>query len=528
MRHADGGSCGRGGAEQLEFNTKYYMSENLKKYYQYTYLWAFLACIALLPMSGTIALRNILLVFMLILLIWGNVFVSELRVETLFALKNIPAPLMLWIIYLFLFPLWAPLPDIAWDNLRGQWGESIVAWVVGLGALVAIGNRRPGIGVLAMASAFPLMVHLFLSLLAYIGLFSDNFYQVIANRSLDGLGFEIMRWFQKGFIPLNPHHPLDEGFKGIEVMHGNLGYTSSVAISLLAAKLFGSAKKYSIRTTLPCVVAIGACFLSLLIARSRGAMLFNAAILCAGIIWNFARSSTQENYAISHFKNILMSRSRSGVGIFILLMLLVVGTLGLRTDARWQGMGDRIAAGFLIADPLTTLCSGLSERDEARIRVRLSDRPPAYIDEVVNSVRDGDGGRVVLMRAGSILMLENPAGLDGSRQSYERLMKKKCRGTPVLNYSHSHNSWFDLSLALGYVGVVLFAATFMTFVIVAVKRASTANEVEISMALGMLALFWFFRGFFDSLYREHYLEMQAIMLIYLYQLLIWRKSKNLD
>ena len=46
------------------------------------------------------------------------------------------------------------------------------------------------------------------------------------------------------------------------------------------------------------------------------------------------------------------------------------------------------------------------------------------------------------------------------------------------------------------------------------------------MALGLLSVFWFVRGFFDSLYREHYLEMQALLMIYIYFMALQSRSKD--
>ena len=504
------------------------MVENLKKYYQFSYMWAFLGCIAVLPMSGTIALRNILLVFMLCSFLCGNVFSREIRDVTFGALKRVPVPVVLWITYLCIFPFWAPMPEIAWENLRGQWGESIVAWIVGLGAIVLLGSRSPGIWALALASAFPLFLHLFLSIFAYIGVFTDDFYQLTENRSLEGLYAEINNWLHGGFAGLTRHHPLDEGFKGIEVLHGNLGYTSSVAITLFTAKLFGARSETKTPTVLRCIVAIGLCFLSLLIVRSRGAMAFNAAILCAGMLWINAANVFQKWHAFKASLKPMYLNRRTVVGVFMLVMLIGIGVLGLQTDSRWKGMGDRIEAGFLITDPMATLCSGLSADEEALIRGRVSDQPSSYVHDIVSSVRDGDGGRVVLMREGALLAMENPLGLDGSRQSYERLMWKKCQGRPVLNYSHSHNSWLDMSLAIGYAGVALFASIFIFFLMVALRHFFSARGGSIAMALGLMSMFWFFRGFFDSLYREHYLQMQAIMLIYLYLLLMRPATKEVE
>jgi hypothetical protein len=58
------------------------------------------------------------------------------------------------------------------------------------------------------------------------------------------------------------------------------------------------------------------------------------------------------------------------------------------------------------------------------------------------------------------------------------------------------------------------------------KKAASMHYSQIhgpiSTVLFLLAGFWLVRGFFDSLYREHYLEMQAMLLIYLYGVIVSR------
>jgi hypothetical protein len=188
-------------------------------------------------------------------------------------------------------------------------------------------------------------------------------------------------------------------------------------------------------------------------------------------------------------------------------------------------MADKIQAGFTVADPVATLCRGLSPEDESLIRANFTASNSTYVDGIIQSIENGDGGRVILMRAGLKLALDNPLGLDGSRQSYERLMEARCQHPPKLNYAHSHNSWLDMSMAIGWIGVMLFASMFITFFWTAVKMFSIPDGSDVYMALGLLAAFWFIRGFFDSLYREHYLEMQALVMIYLYFMALRSRSK---
>ena len=501
------------------------MPENFKKYYQSTYFYTFIICVAILPMSETIALRNILLAFMILLFSLGNLFSNEIRRDAIETLKWVPLPLILWIFYLCIFPAWAPLSDSALANLRGQWGESIVAWVAGLGAVVILGRRGPSLLQLAYASAFPLFVHLVLAALAFIGVFSLDFYQPYTNWSMARLMIEINLWFNGGFAGLQPYHPIKDGFHGIEVMSGNLGYPSSVAIALFVSQLLKNKNQDSMLGILSCLAAIGFMFLSLLIVRSRGGMVFGLFVLFSGILWSvFLQVFKRGKSNNESVKNIHLARL-FGVPFIALVLLAGVGYQALKVDSRWLQMADKIQAGFTVADPVATLCRGLSPEDESSIRASFTASNATYVDGIIQSIEDGDGGRVILMRAGLKLALDNPLGLDGSRQSYERLMEARCQHPPKLDYAHSHNSWLDMSMAIGWIGVMLFASILITFFWTAVKMFSIPEGADVYMALGLLAVFWFIRGFFDSLYREHYLEMQALVMIYLYFMALRSRSK---
>lgn len=486
---------------------------NINGIYKKIYSAAFLACIAVLPMSDTIALRNILFGVMLALFSFGIGFSIHIRASTTAALKWVPIPLLLWILYLCLFPLWAPLPDIAWENLRGQWGESIVAWIVAFGAVVILGKRGPGLWSLGIASAFPLLVHLTLSLLAVAGIWSPAFYD---HQNLVGLSEEVNRWLHGDWVFGNFHNPMAERFHGVEVMHGNAGYASSVAIAIFATIFIGCRNQLRSTESVLSLLAIGLCFLSIVIFKSRGALLFGGLVLLAGFAWViwFDRFHT-----VNYFKSTIGSPGVKLRATLILSLLLAVGTMAywsIKHDKRWEQMTDKVISGFMVKNPIGTLCRGLSASDEAQIRTRLAGHSEGYVADVLDGLKGEDGGRIILMRAGVEMVPEHPLGLDGSRQSYERLLQGQCNGAPMLNFAHTHNSWIDLSLALGWVGVFLFGWVLLWFM----RQAVTARYAQARNPrhglLFLLAGFWLIRGFFDSLYREHYLEMQAMLLMYLY------------
>ena len=489
------------------------MSQRFYKYYQNTYLFAFLTCIAVLPMSDTIALRNILLVLMLVLLIIGNIYSSQIRARTLKVVKVVPLPLVLWMVYLCLFPLWAPMQAVAWENLFGQWGESIIAWIVGFGAFIVLYNRGPGLISIGIASSFSLIVHLVLSALALMGFFSENFYQ---KRTLGGLVDEIYAWGHGDFTWMNFHNPLADGFNGVEVMHGNLGYASSLAIIIFSSALFKAYKDNNRSSILTCMSAIVLCFLSLFIIRSRGAIIFGLIFLIIALVLN---------YHIYKNNQLIPNNSGSGKSNFVKLSLLfflvflVLGIFGyksIKNDYRWHSMMDKVVAGVQINDPFETLCNGLSSADELSIRNSLKDESQEYVDDVIFGLRRQDGGRILLMRVGIDFVLENPFGFDGSRHSYKNLMIDKCGHIPSLKFAHTHQSWMDLSLAIGWIGVALFGSIFINFAIFSIKSFRNSKNIDLLVVLLITSIFWFTRGFFDSLFREHYLEMQALVVSYIY------------
>jgi hypothetical protein len=263
-------------------------------------------------------------------------------------------------------------------------------------------------------------------------------------------------------------------------------------------------------------VAIGLCFLSIVIFRSRGALLFGVFIVAAGFAWHYvavrAQGSTKGHPGSGH----LFGAARVAL---VLPLFLSIGSMtywSVHHDKRWEPMLDKVVAGFMVEDPIGTLCRGLAAGDEAKLRERLVGKSEDYINEVISGLKGQDGGRIVLMRAGTGIMLENPWGYDGSRESYQGLIRLKCHGEPVVGFAHSHNSWIDLSLAIGWLGMALFFSIFYQLFTAARKRISVFGLEVSFLALGLLTMFWVIRGFFDSLYREHYLEMQATILLYLY------------
>jgi O-antigen ligase len=196
-------------------------------------------------------------------------------------------------------------------------------------------------------------------------------------------------------------------------------------------------------------------------------------------------------------------------------MLLSVTFQYVKHDSRWFSMADSVEVAYEIEDPFRVLCDGLSIDVQNGIRSRLASRDPKYVQAVIDGL-NSDGGRILIQRVAFQLMLENPVGLDGSRQSYRRLIQEKCGHEPAMPFAHSHNSWIDLALALGWVGLFTFAGLMLFFLYRGIIGMKSETNRPWAMALVLVSSFWILRGFVDSVYREHYLQMQFMLLMYLF------------
>lgn len=485
---------------------------------QSVYKWCFLACLAVLPMSHTTALRNLLLFVMLLILCGYAVAQRKTLPELLRSARPIPWPLLVWCVFLLLFPLWAVYPTEAWANLRGQWMGSMIAWVVGFGAVWILGRQGPGLWGLALASAFPLVLHLLSFLAVWLGLLGTD---VPASMSFGEVWTRLLRNLDAAPTALvdisalffSYREGFPQGFWGVEPMHGNLGYAACQAIALFSAMLLVAWRGGSRYRALAALAAIVLSWVSILIASSRGAILYAAVVLLlAGMVHLYRRAMEWRTWQ--------GGRSlRQGLVLGSLMAASLVAALAYGVyskDPRWQTMADKVRIGLSLSNPERVLCDGITPEIEAGIRKDFSHRDPSYVNDLLYGLRMQDGGRILLMRVGVGLVIENPRGLDGARGSYKRLIEAKCGREPVLTFAHLHQSWMDVALALGWVGAALFAWLLLTLAQTGWRFLGIDTVAPWGSALFLLASFWFLRGFADSLYREHYLQMQAMLMAYLY------------
>lgn len=414
--------------------------------------------LAVLPMAGTIALRNVALFALTSLLFWH--FLRRKPQVSWEAIKW-AIPIFAWAAYLCAFPLIAEFHVEALRSFWEIWRRGLMA--IALGAAVAVvlsSDRQRGSAFqLGLITTIPLLVHLAL------------------------VGWKVV---ETSAIPWN--------YWGRESHHADLGYAAGHAVVLLSASLLAGRNARPVWA----IALIAASILSVIIAHSRGGVGFGL----LGLVFVFSTYFLVSGGG-RRFRLLL---GLVGVG---LLTIVALG-FAAKNDARWIRMADRLGAGFH-GDALQIECEG-TQQVEAELAEKYGQGERTR--DLVASIQNGDGARTVLLRAGVRLAIEHPWGLDGSRQAYERRLQEHCP-SPAILMSHLHNGWLDMVLALGWIGAVLYAWVLISFLRIGWGSLRTSGVVnEWALVLVALSLFWMFRGFTDSVFRDHQLEMQGFVLAY--------------
>lgn len=355
------------------------------------------------------------------------------------------------------------------SGFKSEWMHFILFSIAGAGAGLIASKRKSESTLLYLGIAFalPLLIHLSLTLMK---------------------GLEI------GAIPWR--------YWGINEIHGDLGYTALQA-SILLSTYFLCASKAPWQYVISLVLLLS-CVVSPVIAQSRGGVIF----AITGIVFT----------AATYF---VMARKKSCFGVKSLVTLIAaiicVGILvkiGISVDpTRWGGAFSRALVGFQ-GDPQAIYCNGI---DSLRNTLQADgiDVTP-LVEAGIKSVEDGDGARVMVARLGLLMMLENPMGINGSKQAYQTAITEFCGKPPAIFLSHTHNAWIDTSLAIGIPGAFLLLLVMLNYGWQGFRMVRQSEQINpFALALFVSASIWILRGILDSTLRDQMLEMQAFTLAFL-------------
>lgn len=483
------------------------------KVFHNIFLVLLLVFLGVLSVSGTIALRNLLHLALLVMIV-SYVWIRWKHVALLDLASKVPLALWAWLAYLLVFPLIAPDGLGALSNLIGNdmWGLSILTCVLAFGAFLIAGFHGISLWTLALVSAVPVFIHLTLTILAWAGILQPDFYQ-------DPTLFQVIASLKS--VILDPALVKDSfvsfplGFKGIEPMHGNFGYPSSQAICFGIPLLIGAWREGKSVVALKASALVMSCFVSVVIAQSRAAAYFGIFLgILSTIVYFYYLRFGEGSVQVSHT---FVKASRRSL---IIAALLLCGALGFflkiaSGNSAWYSMWDKVSLGFTIEKPSDVLCDGFAEGTYRFVKDSFPDKSDAYLDTLVEGLK-GDGARVMLARVGLELSATHPWGLNGGRNAYEQRMEELCGHPPRLKYAHAHNAWVNLVLALGWLGATLYACLLIYFAGSAWAVLLRGQEWQAAFSLFLLSTFWLLRGFTDAVFQEHYLQMQAFFLLFLW------------
>jgi hypothetical protein len=424
---------------------------------------------------GTIALRYF---FAFILL--SIVIVSKVDWGLFFRNNQLLLLLFLYLVFQLLF--FSSDFYLAIHNFKSEWLKFILFALTGIGCGYLINLFKfPRMNLyLGFLFAIPLIIHLILC---------------------------VIKGFQLGKVPM--------GYWGINKTHGDLAYTSIHAAIFLSVFLLLQAKT-SIDKLIT-LLLLSACILSPLIASSRG-----------GTFFAFISIAT-----VAVFTAILRRHFKQSINQIIIviigfcLLIFCIYKVGVSLDPnRWNSTLSRLEMGFK-GDALQINCEGVEVLENLLREDGTSITPE--ISRILDSIKDGDGARVLAARSAIQLIPNNFMGINQSKIGYDLALEKACGHLPKIELLNSHNGWLDSALSIGVIGAILYLLVCCNFMRLGIK--SSFNDIKTNapsgVALFALSFLWITRSIFDSSQRDQMLEMQIFTLCLLSSsLLFYTESKS--
>lgn len=449
------------------------MELKVKKYKDYLFYLALFLLIQLWTIPHTIAARYVNEGLLLIL-----IFSSRLEWNLILGKSKL---FVIFFTYL-LIQLFFFSTDLktGFKGFKSEWMHFIIFSIIGAGAGLYIARQNIPNLLLYFGIAFlviPLM-HLILSLFKFV---------------------------EAGTIPW--------GYWGINDHHADLGYKTLIASIFLSTFLFFEAKKRLL--TWLSVLLLIACIMSPLIAQSRAGVIFVLLSLLFVFLTFIFITQLRLSFSLRDF--------------FILMMCLIfvglIVKIGVAADPnRWGGMVSRALLGFH-GDPNLVYCNGIENLRSALLAKGIAITP--QIEAGINSVEDGDGARIMAARSGLVMALENPMGINGSKQAYQIAITKFCQNPPAIFISHTHNGWLDTALAIGIPGALLLLLVMWKYATQGFGMIKASGKINsFAIALFISSAVWILRGVLDSTLRDHMLEMQAFTFALLLVLSIQLHKEN--
>lgn len=445
------------------------------QFFTYTFYLAFFSLLSIWYIPHTIAARYICEALILVILLitpldWRLffrksrlfiVFVAYLLIHLIFFSTNFKAGL---------------------SGFKSEWMHFILFTIAGAGSgLLFIKHKTKDILLyVAIALATPLIIHALLLLI---------------------------RGSSIGAIPW--------GYWGINEIHGDFAYPAlQVSILVLTYILCQSSEKNKKMA----VTILFLCFISPLIAQSRGGVIFTLISIISTFLFVFFLRNG----------NYLLQKKKILTSVFALSIISLLFGIGVSADlGRWSGIAAR-AIVALEGDSMLTHCNGVSEIRDGFKKRGVTITPE--LNAAIEAAKVGDGARVLVARTGFLLALKNPLGINGSKDAYQIAIRNYCGFNPEIPISHAHNAWIDTSLAIGIPGMLILILVILNYGVQGFRMSSIVGQINpYAIALCLSSFLWILRGLLDSTLRDQMLEMQAFIFALLFVLALnYPKAASVD
>jgi O-Antigen ligase len=408
------------------------------------------------PIQYTIALRNVILGFLLLLMVWGVWCNRAAGVRYYGDLVGVSGKALIlltcWIV--FQAALISPFPEKAFQEITGQWLKGLACFmlgtlVVGTSAINRHHVRRP---------VWLWLVTLVLGLQVALTVV-DGFYLYAQTGA-----------FQLGVARLMGHKAL-------------ASYVCNTLFAVLAADILGRIFYRKRLLPMPVVGVLGLIVVGLVctwMIQARNGLIGLGSLLlsCLVIVW-------------------LERRAQAKAGKLALVLALIAGLFiafawgNYKTDPRWQKFEESAALGWQLND------------SHAWIKPAVHPYPLMSNGEQVDiSAYE----RAAWIKSGVILAMQHPLGLGYDRSSYGRARAMHFGPDAQEGVGdHSHSSLIDLAIGIGIPGLLLWMA-FLIALMLAGWRAFSRTLNPEGLVLIFLVTGFFGRSLIDSNIRDHMLE----------------------
>lgn len=435
------------------------------------------ALIFVLPIPGTIALRNSLAFFLLVTLCYSSwKMPATMKLCNLSALKwplSLLAILTGWITLVIVG--WSVEPALSWKEFWAQW---ILPLLYGMSGLLlaqqAESNGYPGRG-----------VKMILKLIFY-----TLFFQVALHCTLDAIylistGAQPFRQAPVLYLPLfikvwQSSGTWTEAFTG--QYFEKFSFINNTFAAILIAEILQRTIEKRRWLDLPNWLLVISFVLVLLCSywlRVRNGNL--------GLVFLIVAAGLLTLVRIRHrfkMRNLLLVFSLG------LACMMSMGYAFWKTDARWQTFVETVP---IALD---------TDTNKAWLSASITPYPRLANGSEVDP---SNYERIAWIKEGLKLGWENPLGTGLNRNAFFDGLDRKYQMNGAIRGGHSHNGVVDFFIANGLPGLLLWFAFLFSLTVLGWKTFASSN-----MALGLMLIFlisgFFSRSLLDSNIRDHVLQ----------------------